>query len=325
MLTPCAPALAQEDVYKGKTIRLIVGSEAGGGYDAYGRLLATHMVKYIPGHPTIIVQNMPGAGALVLANHMANVLANDITAIGGVNPLVATHPLYTPDMAKYDARKLAWIGSMQADTFVAIARRDAPVQKFSDVFEKEFVVGGSGGASTEYPPIVNAALGTKFKLVLGYKGTSSSMLAVERGEVEGLGAQTLASLKAQSSRLLADKSIKILVQYTQQRDPEIPDVPTIYEFAKTDADRKFLTAVFAYQGVGRSFIMPPGMPDNVVAIMRKAFDDTMKDKDFLEEAKKRKIDLGPQSGAPIQKLVEEIASTPPEIIARINQIKSQQK
>lgn len=323
LLAGAVPAIAEEDVYKGKTIRLIVGSEAGGGYDAYGRLLASHIHKHIPGKPTIIVQNMPGVGAMVLANHMANVTAGDPTVIGGVNPLVATHPLYTPDVAKYDARKLAWIGSMQSDTYIALARAQSPIKTFGDVFEREFVVGASGGSSTEYPPIINELLGAKFKLVMGYKGTAQSMLAVERGEVEGLGGNTWGSVKSQNASMLEAKSIRILVTYTKTRDPELPDVPTIYEFAKTEAHRQTMDAVFAYQSIGRAFIMPPGIPDNVVTMMRTAFDAAMKDEALVDEAKRRKIDIGPTSGGPLQKLVAEIAATPPEIIAWVNRVKAQ--
>lgn len=314
-------ASAQEDHYKGKTIRLIVGSEAGGGYDAYGRLLAAHLAKHIPGQPQIIVQNMPGVGALVLANYLGNVAANDATVIGGVNPLVATHPIYTPDVAKYDARKLSWIGSMQADTYVSIAWTDAPIKSFKEVLEKEFVVGGSGGSSSEYPPVINALLGAKFKLVLGYKGTAQSMLAMERGEVMGLGGTTWGSLKAQSSGLLKDNKIRVLVQYTKERDPELKDVPTIYEFARSTEERQVMDAVFAYQDIGRAFVMPVGMPAAVVMVMRKAFDDTMADKAFLEEGERRRIDLDPKPGAKIQQIVDDIASTPPAVLARVNEIR----
>lgn len=308
---------AQGFDYQGKTIRMIIGSGIGGGYDAYGRLLAAHIPKHIPGQPTMIVQNMPGAGALVLANYLGNVAAGDPLVIGGINPAIVTYPVYKPDKAKYDARKFGWIGSLKADTFVAVAWTESPIKSFKDVFEQEFVVGGSGGASTEYPPVINALLGAKYKLVAGYKGTNQSMLAMERGEVQGLGGTTWSSLKAQSKQLLADKKIKVIVQYTSKKDKELPDVPTIYEFARSDAERQVMDAVFAYQRVGRAYITPVGVSADVLKVLREAFDKTVKDPAFLEEANKRGIELDTQGGAEIAPIADVIATTPPEIITKV--------
>lgn len=318
-----APTQAQDFDYKGKTIRMIIGSGTGGGYDAYGRLLAAHITRHMAAKPTIIVQNMPGAGALVLANHLANVAAGDPTVIGGINPAVSTYPIYKPESAKYDARKFGWIGCLQADTFVAIAWHDSPIKTFKDVFEKEFVVGGSGGASTDYPPAINALLGTKYKMVAGYKGTNQSMLAMERGEVAGVGGTTWSSLKAQSRSLLDGNKIRVIVQYTKTRNKELPNVPSIYDFAKSEADRQFMDAMFAYQAVGRAYITPPGVPDGALKTFRAAFDATVKDSAFTEDAEKRGIEIDPKSGEEIEPIVASIAATPPDVVARVLAVKAQ--
>jgi tripartite-type tricarboxylate transporter receptor subunit TctC len=319
VLVPPVTAVAQEEFYKGKQIRLIIGSGTGGGYDAYGRLLAAHLARHIPGQPTIIVQNMDGAGALVLANYLANIAAGDATVIGGVNPLVATHPLFKSEQAKYDARKLGWIGSLLGETYVGIAWHTAPIKGFKDALEHELVVAGSGGATTNYPPFINAVSGSKFKLVAGYKGTNQAMLAMERGEVTGLVGTTWGSLKAQSASLLKEGKIRVFVQFSRERHPDLTDVPSIYDIVTREDDRMAMDLMFVVQQVGRAYVMPPGVPESLLETMRTAFDRTVKDPEFLADAQRRGIDLEPQPGTAVQALVANIYKSSPATIDRVKE------
>lgn len=325
ILLSSAAVNAQAVDYKGKSIRMIIGSGTAGGFDAYGRLLAAHMNRHIPGNPTFVVQNMPGAGSLILANYLANVVADDSTVLGAVSPAAATHPLYAPDKAKYDARQLGWVGSLHSDTYVTIAWHEAPIKSFKEVFEKEFVVGGSGGPSSEYPPLMNAILGTKLKLVEGYKGSSQSMLAMQRGEVNGIGVIQWGSLKSRNYDLIRDKKIVPIVHYAREPSTQVAGVPSIYEFAKTDEQRQMLDAVVAFQAVGRPYVVPPKVPPAVLATMRQAFDATVADKTFIDDAAKRNFDLGPTPGVKLQQIVTGIAATPPAIIKRIVALRSGEK
>lgn len=316
-LSQLMPAAAQDEFYKGKQIRLIIGSGTGGGYDAYGRLLAAHLPRHIPGQPTIIVQNMEGAGALVLANYLANIVAGDATVIGGVNPMVATHPLFKAEQAKYDARNLGWIGSLLGETYVGIAWHTAPIKSFKDALEHELVVAGSGGATTNYPPFINAVAGAKFKLVAGYKGTNQAMLAMERGEVTGLVGSTWGSLKAQSAGLLKDNKFRVFVQFSKERHPELSQVDSIYDFVTKEDDRMAMDLMFVVQEVGRAYVMPPGVPEHLLKTLRDAFDATVKDPEFLAEAQRRSIDLEPRRGIEIQALVTNIYKSSRATVERV--------
>ncbi|MFM1815798.1 MAG: hypothetical protein RLZ98_2493 [Pseudomonadota bacterium] len=317
ILTAPLAVRAQGVDYKGKSIRMIIGSGTGGGFDAYGRLLALHMGRHIPGNPTFVVQNMPGAGSLILSNYLANIVAGDGTIIGAVSPAAATHPLYSPAKAKYDSRDLGWIGSLHTDTYVTVAWHEAPIKSFKEVFEKEFVVGSSGGPSSEYPPLMNAILGTRLKLVEGYKGSSQSMLAMQRGEVNGIGVIQWGSLKSRNYDLIRDKKIVPIVHYAKEPSQEVSGVPSIYDFAKTDDQRQMLDAVVAFQAVGRPYVVPPKVTPAVLSTMRQAFDATVADKQFIDDAAKRKFDLAPTPGAKLQEIVAGVAATPPAIIERI--------
>jgi tripartite-type tricarboxylate transporter receptor subunit TctC len=312
-----APAWAQDPFYKGKQVRLIVGSGTGGGYDAYGRLLAAHIGRHIPGQPTIIVQNMDGAGSLVLANYLANIAAGDATVIGGVNPMVATHPLFNPAQAKYDARALGWVGSLLGETYVGFAWHTSPVKTFKDAREHELVVAGSGGGTSTYPPFVNAVAGTKFKLVAGYKGTNQAMLAMERGEVAGIVGSTWGSLKAQSASLLNDNKLHVFVQFSKERHPELQNVESIYDVVKNEDDRMAMDLMFVVQEVGRAYVMPPGVPAHLLKTIRDAFDATVKDPEFLSDAQRRSIDLAPRPGVDIQTLVANIFKSSPATVERV--------
>jgi tripartite-type tricarboxylate transporter receptor subunit TctC len=316
------PVAAQEQgaYFKDKQIRLIVGSAPGGGYDAYGRLIAAHMRRHIPGNPTIIVQNMPGAGSLVLANYLYNVAPKDGTAFGAVNALLATDPLMYPERVKFDPRQFRWLGSALKENHVGLSWHTSPVQSFDDLFDKELIVAGTGGATNLYPVLTNAILGTKIKMIPGYQGTKQGMLAMERGEVAGNVGITWASLKATSGSWLREGKLKVIIQYGLEKHPELPGVPWIYDYAKNDDDRAAMDLSFGNQEFGRPFIAPPGVPDAVVNTLRAAFEKTMNDPEFRADAEKRQVDLEFTSGTEIHALIEKFYKTPPAIVDRIKTI-----
>jgi tripartite-type tricarboxylate transporter receptor subunit TctC len=315
-----APALAQDAYFKDKQIRLIVGSAPGGGYDTYGRLFAQHMRRHIPGNPNIIVQNMPGAGSLVLGNYLYNVAPRDGTVFGAVNALLATDPLMYPDRVKFDPRQFRWLGSALREHHVGLAWHTSPIKTFDDTFKQELIVAGTGGATNLYPVLTDAIVGTKLKMIPGYKGTKEGMLAMERGEVAGNIGITWASLKATAGVWLRDNKIKVIIQYGLQKHPELPDVAWIYDYAKTPEDRAAMDLSFGNQEFGRPFIAPPGVPEPAVNILRTAFEATMNDPEFQGDADKRQVDLEFTSGAEIQTLIDQIYKTPPAVVERVKGI-----
>jgi tripartite-type tricarboxylate transporter receptor subunit TctC len=318
LLALMKPAQAQEEpFFKDKTLRVIVGSAPGGGYDAYARLVSDHMRRHIPGNPQIVVQNMPGAGSLVATNHIANVAPKDGTVIGAVNAAMTTLPLIKPDTAKFDPRKMNWIGSTLREFHIGLVRENSPVKTVADAQRIEIPVAGTGGSTTTYPVIANAILNTKFKVVAGYQGTAQGMLAMERGEVDGVIGITWASIKATQAAALRDGKILLLAQFGVRKHPELPNIPLVIDAAKTPEDKAALRLVFSSQEVGRPWVAPEGVPEKTVAILRKAFDDTMADPEFKADAAKRKLELDPTSGAEIQKVVEDIFKTPSAVVERV--------
>jgi tripartite-type tricarboxylate transporter receptor subunit TctC len=311
------PAQAQEGYFKDKTVRIIVGSAPGGGYDAYARVVGDHLRKHLPGSPQIVIQNMPGAGSLVAMNYIANVAPKDGTAIGAINAAMTTQPLLYPDQAKFDPRKMHWIGSTLREFHIGLVRSDSPVKSIEDAQKIEIPVAGTGGSTTTYPAIANALLGTKFKVITGYQGTAQGMLAVERREVDGLIGITWASIKATQAAALREGKIRLLAQFGVRKHPELPNIPLVIDSAKSPEDKAALRLVFSSQDVGRPWVVPEGVPANVVEMLRKGFDDTMADKDFQADAAKRKLDLEPTSGKEIQEVVEEIFRTPPAVVERV--------
>jgi tripartite-type tricarboxylate transporter receptor subunit TctC len=315
------PAAARDAApFQGKTIRIIVGASAGGGFDTYSRIIAEHLGKHIAGNPLVIVQNMAGAGSLSAANYVANVAPKDGTVIGAVNPGIVTDALFYPERVKFDARKVKWIGSALRETHVAIAWHTSPVKNFDDVFRREFVVAGSGGTSNIYPMLLNGVLKTRFRLVAGYPGTAEGSLAMQRGEVDGNGGITWASVKATEAAALRDKNLRILVQFGLMRHKELPNVPWIFDYAHSEPDRAALRLVLSTQEFGRPYLVAQGVPDNVVALLRHAFDETMQAGDFRAEARKRGLDLEATNGVEIERLVDAIYKTQPEVVARVKKI-----
>jgi tripartite-type tricarboxylate transporter receptor subunit TctC len=317
-----APAQDQslEQRFKGKQIRVLIGSSAGGGYDTFARAIAAHWSRHMPGNPQFVPQNMPGPMSLSVANHVFSIAPKDGTVIGAVNPQIATEAILHPERARFDARQFVWIGSALRETQVVVARSDAGLRTFGDAFQKELILGGSGGASNSYPAIVNAVLGTKFKIVSGYPGTRESNLAMERGEVQGIGGITWASVKATMGDLLSSKKLVVVGQYGLKKHPELPDVPEVLSFAKTPDERSALLLLLATQEFGRPFIAPPGIPDDIADALRTSFMKTLEDPEFLADARRRGLDVDPMPGAEIQNLVDQLYATSPATVARVRAI-----
>jgi tripartite-type tricarboxylate transporter receptor subunit TctC len=319
-LAAAAPAKA-EDVaafYAGKTIRMVVGIDVGSGYDVNARLLARHLAAHIPGKPTIVVQNQPGAGSATMTSQLYASGPFDGTVIGAAFAGMPTIPLLAPSGARFDPTKLNWLGNTNRETHVTYVWHTSPVQSLDEVRRKEIIMGAQapGSSQVDFPLIANALLGTKFKVISGYQSTAKINIALESGEVQGtIAAWT--SLKTLSPQWLADKKVNVIAQWALRANAELPGVPNALDLAKTDAEQAALRLVLARLDIGRPFFVPPNVPADRVAALRKAFDDTMKDPAYLDEAKKLKIDVDPLTGAELATLVEQISKTPPETVARV--------
>ena len=259
-LVTWAQAQSMEEFYRGKTINLIVGFTPGGGYDTTARVLAPYLKKHLPGNPSVVVQNMDGAGSLKATNHLFNVAPKDGTVIGTFSRGMPTEPLMGNTAAQFDAAKFTWIGSTTNEYSVVLAAQTSPVKSFGDLQNHEFTVGGegSGSDSDTYAMLLKNLFGAKIKLVTGYPGTAELMLAVERGELDGRAAWSWSSLKAQKPDWISDKKISILAQLNLSKNPELADVPLITDLATTDKQKQILKLVLSRQTVGRPFAAPPG-------------------------------------------------------------------
>jgi tripartite-type tricarboxylate transporter receptor subunit TctC len=316
-----SPACAQDDVaafYRGKQVRLVVGTAPGGGYDLFARIVARHIAAHIPGQPTVIVQNQPAAGGLVMTNQLYTLGPKDGTAIGVPINGIPTAPLLQQG-AQFDATRLIWLGSTNREPYVAFVWHTAPVQSLAELLQKELVVGATtpGTTMADFPAVANAILGTKFRVVRGYEGTPQINHAIERGEIQGDGGIGWAAVKAQVPQWVAEKKITLIAQYGLKRHPELSDVPLILELAKTDADRRALTMLFARTEYGRPYFLPPEVPAERVEALRRAFDATMKEPAFRADAARLGLEIDPMTGEELQALVGELARTPPEIVTRV--------
>ena len=313
-----APVAADSvaDFYKGKTITIYIGYSAGGGYDTYARTVGRHIGRHIPGNPKTVAKNRPGAGSLKLANELYNTLPRDGTAIATIGRGIPMEPLFGTKEAKFDPSKFNWLGSANNEVSVCVAWHKSPIKTLNDFLTKEMIVGGTGpGADTDtFPKVLNNVIGTKLKLVTGYPGGNDINLATERGEVEGRCGYSYSSLKSRQANWLKEKKVKILLQMSTAKHPELPDVPFVMDLAKTEKDRKVLALVFARQAWGRPFVAPPGVPADRVKALQAAFAATMKDPKFLKDAKKQKLEIAPISGEEIGKLMAALYASPKELV-----------
>jgi len=296
--------------YSGRNINLIEGFNVGGGADLYTRIIAKHLPGHVPGHPDIVVHNMPGAGSMNAANHVFNVSPKDGSEIGLFAGNIAVDPVIGGVPSQYDSRKFNWIGAPAAESDVCIASKASSFKTFADVFKRAMITGAAGTSTYDFPVVLNSLLGTKFKLVKGYNGSSGLRLAFERGEIEGFCGLGLDSLH--SLGLTPDK-VTILVQTSLKSDARLTGVPLITDFAKTVEQKQVMQLVFGWLVMDRPLAAPPGTPPDRVAALRSAFDDTMRDPAFRADLDKASLSFSPMSGGDIAAFVDEIYRTPPAV------------
>jgi tripartite-type tricarboxylate transporter receptor subunit TctC len=312
-----ARAAGVEDFYKGRTVTLAIGYSVGGGYDLYGRLVAQFMGRHIPGEPTIVPQNMPGAGSLKAANYIYSVAPKDGSVIGTFGRSMGLEPLIGTDAA-YDGTKFSWLGSVTNDVSLCVSWKNSPITDWNDMLAKALTLGGEGsGADPDvFALTIKNVFGAKVKLVTGYPGTNETTLAMERGEIDGLCGLSYSTLKSRHADWLKDGSVHLLVQAGIRKSRDLPNVPFLTDLAPDKEKALILRFIVAPQGMARPFVAPPGVPDERKSALRAAFDATMKDKDFRAAAAAQDIDVDPVTGAEIDALLKDLYATPKDIIAK---------
>ena len=315
------PSAAQEavaDFYKGRQMSIMVGFSPGGSSSLYAQALARHMGRHLPGSPSFIVQHVPGAGGLVLANNVYNTAPRDGTAFAITGRTAAIEPLLGNKNAKFDGRQFNWIGTANVEYTTCTLWHTAKVKTLQDALSMEAVVGGSGADATEviFPRAANKLVGTKFKVVLGYPGSTEILLAMERGEVEGFCGIGWTFLKLRKGDWLRDGKVNILYQMSLEKHPELPHVPAIIDHVKTADDRKVFEFLFAPQEMGRPFFAPPGVPAERVRALRDAFAQTLKDPQFLAEANKAGLDIDPVTPDDVMALLKQFSAFSPAILEK---------
>ena len=323
-LLSAAPLAAAPDTveqfYKGKQISVVVGSSSGGGYDTYARLVARHFGSAMPGNPTMVVQNMSGAGSNRAAGYIYSVAPKDGTAAAAIFPGAVLQPLLSDVPVSHDPNKLIYLGSANSDVYVCYVRSDAAVQAYKDVLTKELIIGASNPGATTYdlPLLLNSVLGTKFRIVTGYPGSREITLALERGEVQGACGIGWTGIEAMHPDWFAKDTIRVLVQLSTKGHDDLNKrgVPRAEELAQSDDDKKVIRLVFSQGIFGRPFVLPPGVPADRVAALRKAFMLALNDKALRAEADKMQLDVDPMSGDELQKLVADLYDTPPHLVER---------
>lgn len=310
--TPATPA----EFYKGRTVYVVIGYTPGGGYDLYARVLAQHMSKHIPGNPTVIPQNMPGAGSLKAANYIYSVAPKDGATFGTFARAMGSAALI--GHANFDARKFTWIGSITKDVSLCVSWAGSPIKTWNDVMTKQFTAGGDGADADPdiFAKLYKNVFGAKIRLATGFPGTSDIALAMQRGEVHGLCGLSYSTLKSQHGDWVKDRKVNILLQAAPAKDPELQHVPLASDFARTPEQRQILDFVMVSQVMARPFAAPPGIPAARKAALRAAFDATLKDPAFLADTKKMFLDVNPVSGAEVDALIASLYATPKDVVAR---------
>lgn len=323
LASPCVAADSVADFYHGKTIELDVGTGVGGGYDANARLVARNLSRFIPGNPTIVVDNMPGGGGILAANILYNSAPRDGSVIGTFSNAMITEPLLGTGQAKFEPAKFTWIGSASRENGICVATESSGVQSWSDLLHKELIIGTAAPGTTTYmyPIMLKNMFGAKFKPVSGYPDGGQIELALERGEVQSI-CQTYSSMKVQHADWLRDHLVHPLVALGLSRIPDFPDLASVTEFAKEPEQQQVLEVILAPTLAGRPFVAPPGIPADRAAALRKAFAAMTQDERFLDEARTIKMDVEPAGDRQIDTLVQEIYALPANVIAETKRIVS---
>jgi len=323
LLGSTAPGRADPiaDFYTGKTLRMLVGYGPGGGYDLYARVVGQFLPKHLPGHPTIVVQNMPGAGSLIAARYMNEVAPKDGTVFGSLAQTLALDSVTTSSV-KIDVGKMPYIGRVAPNVDTGVALQKSGIKSFEDVRAKQYIVGASGGGSTTvlFPTALLTYAGAKFKLARGYSGTNEIWLAVERGEVDIVGAYGLPGIQVSHPDWLQGKDAVFLYQASLKRDRLIPNVPALPELAQSDEGRQVLRAAASTGDIGRSIITTPGVPAERLAALRAAFRAMLADPDFIAECEKRKLPIDGATGEEVDAMVRETLQLPPSVLDKIGQM-----
>jgi tripartite-type tricarboxylate transporter receptor subunit TctC len=317
----CASSAAlgqpNEEMFRGKTITLIIGSGAGGGIDLYGRVVSRHIGRHLPGRPLVVAQNMPAAGSIAAANHLYNIAPKDGTTFGIVSQGLVLDEVLGTQGLRFELAKFTWVGRISSDVLISFTWHTSKVKTVEDVMTREAALGatGAGSSVTKSPMLLNAIVGTKFKVVAGYDGTGGTMLAMERGEIDGT-STGYGGLIANRGDWIRDKKINLIVQYGTVRHPAMADVPSWIDIAKSDDDKKLLGLFGINADIGKSIVAPPGIAPERVQVLRKAFADMLKDPAFLAEVKATNMDFDPVAGGALQKMVLDAISVPQSLRER---------
>ena len=319
------PAVAQQDFYAGKQINMLIGSGVGGGYDAYARLVVRHLPKYLPGNPKIVAQNMPAAGSIVAMNLLANTAPRDGLTIGAVQNHIGVEPIMgvtgPVSNAKYDGRRMNWIGSTAKEFPVIVMWHKSGITEFKQLMQREVIVGSSGVATSDavYARIMNELIGTKFRLIDGYKGNPEMILATEQGEMAGRAGWFLSSLMSTQKQPLDEGKLKIIAQVALEKHPAI-NAPLVGEFLDSVEKKKLLDFSLSWLPMGRPYVAPPEVPADRVKLLRDGFMKAMKDPELLAEAEKQNLEIMPMAGEDINALLDRLYATPKEVVEKVRDI-----
>jgi tripartite-type tricarboxylate transporter receptor subunit TctC len=323
LLLVSAPAAAQsvEGFYIGKTLRMVIGYPPGGSNDLYARVVAKHIGRFIPGSPAVIPQNMPGAGSIVAANYMYSNAPKDGTVLAAISQGAPLDAKLGQPSAHYEPSKFGWVGRMAASANVTMVWKTSKIKTIDDVYKTEVTLGGTGAGSTVslYPSVMNEILKTRFKMIMGYKGSAEAMLAMQRGEVEGH-STTWEAVKAVHPDWLPNGDIRVLVQHGLRRHSELADVPTSLELTKNEQDRPVMRVIMGAAEVGKSYFTTPDVPNDRLTALRRAFDAMIKDQAFINDVKQLKGEVDPMTGEDLQKLIGELDTLSPALIDRVKAI-----
>jgi tripartite-type tricarboxylate transporter receptor subunit TctC len=316
----CAAAQADpvEDFYKGKTITIVTSTGPGGAYDLAARTISHYMGKYLPGNPQFVIKNMPGGGHVLATNYMYTSAPKDGTWIATVSNGIPTHQVLDGKGVRFDARKFQWLGSTGISNLLTVSWHTSPIKTMADVMTKEIVTGatGTGSGTYMYPSAMNSIIGSKFKIVLGYTSSQEVDLAMERGEVAARSGASYRGFLAEHPDWIRDGKLNILTQVGAVRDPDLPNVPLMDELGKTDEQRQILRLISSPVAMGRPYLAPPEVPADRVAALRHAFDQVMKDPEFLAEAAKLDLDISPLTGTKIAEIVRDTIDAPADVLAK---------